>query len=157
MIKTTDLIDTLLTALEADANIAAFVLAQFGADAVLKTYKGDDATDPAGENDAPYIVVATAELPYDLGTLAETRKPAVAIDWGVRNETKTASGNRVTCDGLDQVDDLGHLIVACIKTTLGNEHAAQMPYTLAESHPLYMGGLLLVADYDAGLAEPTLS
>lgn len=159
LITISDVLTAAKTALRADTDIAAWVTSNYAT--TLKIYVGEDATNPPGENDAPFVVLTPGTVPYEMGTASMTREPVIEVDFGVldRGITKADSDFTVTHDGLLKADALGNLIRVCLQTALGEEYFRSCNYLLdaALRWPLIEGGMTVRLVKETGTNyEPTL-
>jgi len=152
MITIADVLDAAKTALRADSAIAAWVTTNYTT--TVKIYVGEDATNPPGQAEAPYIVLTPGTRGYDMGTGARAREPSIEVDFAVYDKTITTadSGYTVTHAGLLLADAFGNLIRDCLQTALGDDAFRACNYMLDDSlrFPLIEGGMTVILTKETG-------
>lgn len=145
-----------VNAVSTDADVLAYIAANsLGPNTVLKMFTGDDAEDPAAQNDAPFIVAAPAALPFDLGVTTDKRQPSIDLDWGITGAIPVRTATSVTYPGLAKCDALGQLIYAAMLKRFGY-YIGRANYLLYPAHPLYEGGMTITLNVETGMGEPDL-
>jgi hypothetical protein len=125
----------------------------------LKIFVGEDASNPPGAKDAPYITLTPPLSPYDLGTAAETRDAGFECDWGIVDNTGFTADDSDDAvqvqQGLLLADEMGHHIIDCLTDALG-DGMTTAEYSLDCSRPpLCQGGVSVIYSDETGLSyEP---
>ena len=153
MIGYSAILSRLATTLGDNAGISAFLATNDYS--ALSVFIGEDAANPLGETEVPYVVIMPALSGSDMAECKETVDIGIECDFGLIEKGSTKVGNITSFDGIAKGDAFAKLVYVAIASALEEfEHITKADYQLTvERLPLIEGGISFTIETEQGISD----
>ena len=153
MLGYNSLIQALAEALAVNIDIATFLThCGYGS---LSVFVGEDAANPLGETQTPYIILAPSASASDMAECQETVNIGIEIDFGIVKKGETTANSITTYTGIPHTDAFAQLVYKAVAGALGEfQHITKADYALIyDRFPLFEGGISFTVEVEQGVSD----